>query len=162
MGAQYNGRIESLLDYLKLCGILTEMAVEGETGALQYLLTGIGVNANHEQADFPPELHGIAGSLAMELGQPVDRGRLCACMINALDDMYALWLRGGGDTWERYREGCVTLGKPVRLLRDGGAEEAFAEDVDRDFGLIVRMPDGTRRTVTTGEVSVRGLWGYAE
>ena len=37
---------------------------------------------------------------------------------------------------------------------------AFAEAVDDDFGLLVRYPDGSRETVTAGEVSVRGLCGY--
>ena len=146
----------------KLCGILTEMAVEGETGALQYVVTGIGVNANHAPEDFSDDVRPIAASLAMELGHPVERGRLCACLMNALDDMYDTWLRGGGDYPARYRADCLTLGKPVRLLRGGGSEEAFAEDLDDDLGLIVRHPDGSRETVTAGEVSVRGLFGYVE
>ncbi len=146
----------------KLCGILTEMAVEGETGALQYVITGIGVNANHAPEDFSPEVRPMAESLMQYLGRPVDRAVLCARLIDALDDMYDQWLHGGGDYFERYRAGCLTLGKPVKLLRNGGAEDAFAEDIDRDFGLIVRHPDGRRETVAAGEVSVRGLWGYAE
>jgi BirA family biotin operon repressor/biotin-[acetyl-CoA-carboxylase] ligase len=53
------------------------------------------------------------------------------------------------------------LGKDVQLLHlDGTAETAFAEDIDDQFGLIVCMEDGSRRTVTSGEVSVRGLYGY--
>ncbi len=150
-----------VLDGKKLCGILTEMAVEGETGALQYLITGIGVNANQALEDFSPELRSMAGSLAMALGAPIDRGRLCACLINELDGMYEDWLAGRGDYRRRYRENCLTLGRPVRLLGSGGpGRDAFAEDIDEDFGLIVRLPDGTRETVTAGEVSVRGLWGY--
>ena len=46
---------------------------------------------------------------------------------------------------------------------DGGPREtAEAVDVDEDFSLIVRLPDGSRKTIRSGEVSVRGLWGYAE
>ena len=48
----------------------------------------------------------------------------------------------------------------VRLLLRGDAQvPAFAEAVDDDFGLVVRCPDGRRETVTSGEVSVRGLMG---
>ncbi|MCD8323179.1 MAG: biotin--[acetyl-CoA-carboxylase] ligase [Oscillospiraceae bacterium] len=151
-----------VLDGRKLAGILTELAVEGESGALQYLITGIGVNANHAPADFPPEVAPVAVSLAEHLGYPVNRGRLCGEMINALGEMYPHWLAGTGDYFRRYRENCLTLGKPVRLLRPNGTREAFAEDIDQDFGLIVRYPDGTRETVTAGEVSVRGLFGYTE
>jgi BirA family biotin operon repressor/biotin-[acetyl-CoA-carboxylase] ligase len=145
----------------KLCGILTEMAVEGESGTLQYIITGIGINANHTPADFTPDVEPIATSLYQQLGKPVDRGRLCACIINALDKMYALWEQGiDAGCWQRYRDSCLTLGKPVRLMRGDQSQEAFAEDIDPDFGLIVRYPDGRRETITAGEVSVRGLWGY--
>ena len=145
----------------KLCGILTEMSVEGESGALQYLVCGAGINANTAPEDFSPDVRPIAGSLAMALEHPVDRGKLCACVIRAMDKMYAEWL-AGVDFLPRYRERCVTLGKPVRLLRGDMVEDAFAEDLDADFGLIVRHPDGRRETVTTGEVSVRGLFGYTD
>ncbi len=144
----------------KLAGILTEMAVEGETGALQYVIAGVGVNVNHSPADFSDEVRPLAASLSQALGHPAPRGRLCACLINALDAMYARWLAGDRDDWRRYRENCLTLGREVRLLRGGRAEEAYAEDIDNDFGLIVRHPDGRRETVFSGEVSVRGLFGY--
>ena len=149
-----------VLEGKKLAGILTEMAVEGETGALQYVVTGIGVNVNHAPEDFSADIRPMATSLAMALGRPVERGKLCACMINALDRMYEAWLHGGGNYYTRYRENCLTLGRPVRLLRGDQTEEAYAEDLDADFGLIVRHPDGRRETVTSGEVSVRGLYGY--
>ena len=55
---------------------------------------------------------------------------------------------------------CPTLGSPVRLLRAGGEEAAVAEAVDETFALVVRHPDGRRETVSSGEVSVRGLLGY--
>lgn len=147
----------------KVCGILTEMAIEGESGLLQYIITGIGINVNQSEEDFPEDIRHIAGSLAMAAGEPVRRGRLAAELTNALDRMYEAWIHGGGDYLERYRAACLTTGKEVRLIRASGAvEDAFAERVDDDFGLIVRHPDGRREKVTSGEVSVRGLWGYVD
>ena len=145
----------------KLCGILTEMAVEGETGALQYVIVGIGTNANHAPEDFPPEIQHIATSLAMELGHPVDRGRLCAELINAMQKMYAVWLTPGQDRYfEQYRKDCLTLGRFVYILRGDTTETAYAEDIDRYFGLIVEYSDGRREHLQAGEVSIRGLCGY--
>lgn len=147
----------------KVCGILTEMAIEGESGLLQYIITGIGINVNQSEEDFPEDIRHIAGSLAMAAGEPVRRGRLAAELTNALDRMYEAWIHGGGDYLERYRAACLTTGKEVKLIRASGAvEDAFAERVDDDFGLIVRHPDGRREKVTSGEVSVRGLWGYVD
>lgn len=148
-----------LLDKRKICGILTEMSVEGETGTLQYIVVGIGVNVNQQLSDFPEELQSVAGSVAMAAGHPIDRGRLAAEIVNAMDRMYADWLKG---VWsvDRYRADCATLGREVRVIRAGGEREAVAEAVDDEFGLVVRYPDGTRETVFSGEVSVRGLEGY--
>lgn len=148
-----------LLSKRKVCGILTEMSVEGESGALQYIVVGIGINANQALEDFPPELQSMAGSVAMAAGHPIDRGRLAAELINAMDAMYADWQAGNWSV-ERYRADCATLGREVRLLRNGQERTAIAEDVDDNFALLVRYPDGTRETVISGEVSVRGLEGY--
>lgn len=148
-----------LLSRRKICGILTEMSVEGETGALQYVVVGIGVNVNQALEDFPEDIRHIAGSVAMAAGERVDRGRLTAEIINAMDKMYAGWLEG---VWsvDRYRADCATLGREVRVIRGDTQRVAVAEAVDDDFGLVVRYEDGTRETVVSGEVSVRGLEGY--
>lgn len=148
-----------LLARRKICGILTEMSVEGETGALQYIVLGIGVNVNQALDDFPEELRDLAGSVAMAAGHPIDRGRLAAEIINAVDAMYAGW-KAGIRNAAQYRADCATLGRQVRLIRGGLERTAFAEDVDDQFGLVVRYEDGTRETVISGEVSVRGLEGY--
>ena len=145
----------------KVCGILTEMAIEGETAALQYIVTGIGVNVNQTAEDWPEELKAIAGSIAQAVRHPVRRGRLAACLLNALDQVYLDWLAGNHASYlEQYRKDCLTVGREVKLLRSGGEEIATAIGIDDKFGLIVRHPDGREETVTSGEVSVRGLYGY--
>lgn len=146
----------------KVCGILTEMAIEGEIDALQYIVTGIGVNVNQTEADWPEELRPIAGSVAQAVGHPVQRGKLAACLLNALDKMYCDWLEGSRQPYlEQYRKDCITLGREVKVIRANGAETvATAVGVDDQFGLVIRHPDGREETVTSGEVSVRGLYGY--
>ena len=54
------------------------------------------------------------------------------------------------------------VGAPVRVVRGEDVRTGFAEAVDDDFALVVRWPDGTRETVTGGDVSVRGLFGYLD
>ena len=142
----------------KICGILTELSVEGESGALDSVVIGVGVNANN--ADFPPELRDVAGSVYLETGARVDRARLAAELVLALDAMYDAWRRDPRAYLEAYRALCVTTGREVRVLRGGRGRRAYAEAVTDDFGLLVRYDDGTRETVAGGEVSVRGLFGY--
>ena len=44
-----------VIDRKKICGILTEMSVESESGYIQYLIIGIGINVNGQAEDFPAE-----------------------------------------------------------------------------------------------------------
>ena len=132
--------------------------MEGESGALDSVVIGVGVNANN--ADFPPELRDVAGSVYLETGARVDRARLAAELVLALDAMYDAWRRDPRAYLEAYRALCVTTGREVRVLRGGRGRRAYAEAVTDDFGLLVRYDDGTRETVAGGEVSVRGLFGY--
>ena len=144
-----------LFDGKKLCGILTELAFEGESGAVQYLITGMGINVGQQPADFPEDIRAIAGSLAMACGQKPQLSRLCAALINELDKAYDAFLHGDRDYWTFYRERCATLGQPVWILSGQQKSAVFAEDLAEDFGLIVRHEDGSRETVYAGEVSVR-------
>lgn len=91
----------------------------------------------------------------------VDRGKLAAALVCAMDEMYAAWQKDHRVYLEEYRARCITTGREVRLLRDGRETRAYAEAITDDFGLLVRVDDGTRVEITSGEVSVRGLFGYA-
>ena len=150
----------------KLCGILTEASLEAETGRLQSLVLGIGINVGQMPEDFSPEVREVATSLLQELGgPPVSRPRLAAALLEELDKVYAALLRGDlSEYLAVYRRDCVNLGKTVRLIPFGGGERETAQavDIDEEFSLVVRREDGTEKTVRSGEVSVRGLWGYTE
>lgn len=60
---------------------------------------------------------------------------------------------------ELTRRSC-TVGSRVEVISPTGEYEALAVGIAPDAGLIVELPDGSRRTVSSGEVSVRGLLGY--
>lgn len=148
----------------KLCGILTEMALEGESGRLQYLVLGVGVNVGQTAADFTPDVAAIATSVNEAAGRGVSRSALAAALLEEIDRLYAALRRDDlSEYLETYRALCVNLGKTVQLIRpDGTREVALAEAIDEQFSLVVRREDGTRETIRSGEVSVRGMYGYAE
>ena len=139
----------------KLCGILTEMSVEAESGHVQYLVVGIGLNVLHSPAK-------IATSLSMNVEQPISRPALAAAEIEALDRLYADLRAGNLDRYlALYRRDCVNLGKSVQLIdAEGRRETVTAVDIDDSFGLVVRDKEGRQKTVRSGEVSVRGMYGY--
>lgn len=148
-----------LVDGKKLCGILTEMGVEAETGALSYVVVGMGTNVSQTAQDFGPELSEIATSLHI-LGAEVTRRELALALMAELDRMNAAFPHGREEYFDAYTRRCVTLGKQVKLVRLDGETLATAERLTGTFQLVVRHPDGTEETVSSGEVSVRGLLGY--
>lgn len=149
---------DPVLNGKKLCGILTEHTSRGA------LIIGIGVNVSQSPADFTPDVAEMATSLEAELGRPVSRAALAARLLEELDGMYQALLAGRLEDYRAdYRRLCVNLGRRVQLIApDGTRETAEALDIDRDFGLIVRDGAGETRTVLSGEVSVRGLYGYVD
>ena len=150
-----------LLRGRKLAGILTEMGVEGESGALQYIVAGIGINLRQSRADLQAAgLGEIATSLAAEgLDAGLDRCALAARLIAALDGMAGQFPAQRARWLARYRADCVTVGRPVLILRGGQSVPALALAVEDDFSLRVRYADGREERVFSGEVSVRGLMG---
>lgn len=146
----------------KLCGILTEMALEGETGMVQSLVIGVGINVHHTADDFTPDVAQMASSLSVETKQFVSRPKLAAEMIVALLRLSRSLGADSAPWLERYRQDCLTLHREVQLLWSENREVVYAEDVDDQFGLVVRHKDGRVTIVRSGEVSVRGLYGYIE
>jgi BirA family biotin operon repressor/biotin-[acetyl-CoA-carboxylase] ligase len=142
----------------KMSGILTELSVEAETREVSYVVSGIGLNCNEQS--FPAELQSMATSIRMETGRPVDRCRLAAELIRELERMNR-GLFTEKEAWLRqFTRDCVTVGQDVKIVR--GDEERFAhvEGIGPDAELLVRFPDGTREAVSSGEVSIRGMYGY--
>jgi len=69
---------------------------------------------------------------------------------------------GKQEIMDEYRSRCITLGKEIILVR--GEETAYGKalELDDEGGLLVRFQDGTERIVSSGEVSVRGMYGYTQ
>lgn len=149
-----------LLGKKKLSGILTEMSVEWESGALEYLVMGIGINCNHRDIDFPEDVRNKAASLRQALGAPIDRNQLAAALITELHKL-SLGIITEKSQWiARYAEDCVTIGRQVQIIRGEHTRHATATGLDENGALLVRYDSGETGVVFSGEVSVRGIDGY--
>ena len=141
----------------KLGGILTELSVDPISGKVDWVVVGIGINCLQKQADFPPEIQDIACSLEMDRqGIPP----LCAALIAELGKMAASLLSEKEEIMAVFAQRCVTIGSEISILRGDELRHGTAIGVDADGGLQVLYPDGTQATVTSGEVSIRGMYGY--
>ena len=143
----------------KLGGILTELGL-GSGGALDYAIIGIGINCCQQDADFSPEVRSIATSLAAVTGASVEPAAVAAAMLEALYRMDLQLLSKKEALLRRYRRQCITLGQQVRVVRGTQVRYGTALDVDGNGALVVAFSDGTTEAVNSGEVSVRGMYGY--
>ena len=146
-----------VLNQKKLAGILTELSLRPD-GTVDYAVCGIGINCNAPLTAFSPDVRELATGILAETGKETDLSVLAEAVrrhwIRACDTV----LTKKEEYMARYRKDCVTIGRQVRVL---GQEEyeAVAVDVDDDGGLVVET-GGEMKKVQSGEVSVRGLWGY--
>ena len=141
----------------KLAGILTELGFDTQ-GNVDWAIVGMGINCTQSKNQFPEEIRSMAGSLASVSEKPVDRAKVAAAMMDAL---YRMDLGEKEKILAQYQTDCVTLGKEVSLVRaDGMVHHCTALDIDNEGALIVQHPDGHLETVSSGEVSIRGMYGY--
>ena len=154
-----------LMNRKKICGILTEASVEGESGFIDTCIIGIGVNVNETPGDFPAEISEIATSLSIENGgEKFYRARLASEMISSMDTLKSNWPDNSSYYLDRYRELSITAGSKVtvysQMIENGQGKTGTALAINDDFSLKVEYADGSVQDLRSGEVSVRGLYGY--
>lgn len=142
----------------KVCGILTEMS--SEVDYIHYVVVGIGINVNVE--GFPLELKETATSLYLETGRRCQRAALAAASLEEFEALYERFLETEDLSGfkEEYEAGMVNLGRRVRVLAADHTYEGMAVGIDEEGQLLVETEDKTLRRVMSGEVSVRGIYGY--
>lgn len=143
----------------KLGGILTELGFEND-GSVRFAIVGIGINCNAPVNGFPVEIREIATSLSEAAGKKLRTDTVAAAMITALHQMANSLLTEKSAIMEKYRADCMTLGREIVIQKDGAASHGTATAIADDGALIVTLADGSQTVVNTGEVSVRGLYGY--
>lgn len=143
-----------LLAGKKFSGILLEMKAEADQ--VNYLVLGIGINVNIPAEEFPEELADIATSLAAEKGSFLSRVDLLTAMLEEIEKLYFDFLGKGFSTimelWKKYN---ITLGKTVSITNWQTTWKGRAVEMDTNGGLVVTLPDGTKKTVYSGDVTLK-------
>ena len=142
----------------KLGGILTELSTDPKTGLVEYAVIGVGINCL--QTEFTGELSGIATSLSIATGKVISPDTLAAAMVNALYQVSTELLTNRTLIMNTYCSLCITLGQDILIHRDNMKFPGKAIGIDDNGALIVLLPDGQKITVNSGEVSIRGMYGY--
>jgi len=142
----------------KISGILTEMGADMDQ--IHYVVPGIGFNLN--RTEFPEEIRSFAGSVFLETGRKICRSRLVADYTDEFMRRYEIFLKDPdlSSFMEEYNARLINAGQEVCLIRRGEKIRRTALGINERGELLVRDPEGKIETVFSGEVSVRGLYGY--
>ena len=130
----------------KVCGILTEMS--GEMERIDYIVMGIGINANCKVEDLPKEYRAKATTLQEARGSPVDRKKIFIDILGAFEELYGLSTE---DMIIRWKERSSTLGKKVKVHTQKGDIVGVAKDLDPTGALIIELPSGEQQTIYSGD-----------
>ena len=145
-----------LINEKKVCGILTEMSAEPDF--IHHVVTGVGINVN--QSSFPEGIADIATSIKLELGERVDRAQIIVGVMEFFEYYFDIFRQRLDVSVHIYDSYLINRGREVRVLDPKGEYEGKAEGINDKGELIVRLPDGSVSCVASGEVSVRGIYGY--
>lgn len=141
----------------KVCGILTEAALDLESGMLDYAVLGLGFNVIAPAEGWPDDLRDVAGAIYDGTPAPGARAMLAAAFLNEFWPLYRAGPRSG--CLDEYRSRQALVGRQVLVTpRQGEPRQAAALGINDEWKLIVRFTGESRPTaLNSGEVSVRLL-----
>ncbi len=135
----------------KLCGILTEMAAESDR--INYVVVGIGVNANLKGEDFPKDIRGKSISLQEILGESISRIKLTQLLLENFEKYYnVLQKKEFAPILEEWKESANYLGKKITVVSAEQTISGKAIDITPEGALIIRKEDGELVHVLSGTV----------
>jgi BirA family biotin operon repressor/biotin-[acetyl-CoA-carboxylase] ligase len=140
----------------KVAGLLLEAGpIRGAAAVPEWVVLGIGINANVPPRALPPRPQYPATSLEAVLGRPVERGPLLRAVLRLVNRDYAALRRdgGGAEVLRRWRERSDTLGCLVQIATTSGTLEGRAYDIDETGALLLRTLAGAERRVLAGDIT---------
>ena len=137
------------VDGKKVCGILTEAVTDFESGMVEAVVIGIGLNIWTDADAFPEELVSVAGSVNPK---NVSRNLIAAKIINEVMAVYT-----DGDEkllMQEYRNRCFLIGREITYFRNGVTMVGKAVDINDQGNLVVEKNNGEMEVLNSGEVSL--------
>lgn len=134
----------------KVCGILIENEVRGDS--VNFAIIGIGINVNFNPLNFP-EIADIATCLSHESGTEISYVELTATLLSELERLY-LEAQAGAPVHREWQKNMETLGKRIKVNTGKTVEQGKAEKVTENGNLILRHDDGSLTEIVAGDVTV--------
>ena len=147
-----------VIDGRKVCGILTEMSAQFDY--INNIIIGIGINVNN--SSFPEEISATASSLRLlSGGKKYRRAEIIEKIMEYFEKYYSIFLETEdlSALVNEYDAMLVNMKKQVKVLDPKEPFEGKAMGITKTGELIVDTWE-SRKLVSSGEVSVRGIYGY--
>jgi BirA family biotin operon repressor/biotin-[acetyl-CoA-carboxylase] ligase len=141
----------------KVCGILTEMSAQMDY--INHIVIGVGINVHNET--FLPEVENVATSIYQQTGVHIVRTELVAEVLNCFEYYYEQFMTTQDlcSLVEEYNQYLINCDRKVLVLDAKHTYTGTALGINSSGELQVLTEDGIRN-VASGEVSVRGVYGY--
>lgn len=139
-----------LIDNKKVCGVLTEISTKIDT--IDYIVTGIGIDANIDVNLLPSELQDTTTSLKSELNQDISRMVLVQKFLGNFEAMYDEFNKGNfHEILRKWRQLSKTIGRQVEIRKGTEFVRGEAVGVNSKGALILELDDGTLRKIISGQ-----------
>jgi len=141
-----------LIGNKKVCGILSEAGLNGK---VNYVVVGIGINANVDIELFPEDLKSNATSLKQELGKEVSQEDITQKIFDEMEIVYNNFKKENiTRTLKEWKKLSCTIKRKVEIRGATETIEGKALDIDKDGALIVKLKNGTIKKVIAGECRI--------
>ena len=141
-------------DGKKVCGILTEGVISKNQNKA---VVGIGINVGNKS--FGNELSDKASSIYMLTNKSFERESIINTLLEEFEKAYNNYLEGKPFIKD-YEKLCININRQVTFVKDDEQIRGTAASVAENGELVIKKEDGTTLNINSGEVSVRGIYGY--
>lgn len=136
----------------KVCGILTEAVTDFESGQIEWIVLGIGINLSTSKMTFSKEIREKAGSIFNSEDENVSRNFLLAKIYEAIlqpnEDLSPEMMM------TEYKKRSIVLNKEVIIQQGSKNYEVLIKDIDKTGQLVIENKEGEIKKFNSGEIRI--------
>lgn len=136
----------------KVCGILTEAVTDFESGQIEWIVLGIGLNISTSDIVFSEEVKQKAGSIFKENEISVNRNKLVATLLEELLTVHKKL--SVTDLMTEYKVKSIVLNKNVMIQQGQESYRVKVIDIDDQGQLIIETESGKKKSFSSGEIRI--------
>lgn len=139
-----------LVNKKKISGILLESSLR--KNKVERLVVGIGLNVN--QNSFKGEFAIEPTSIRYEHGEPVEREKILAELLNNFENLLLTVKESPSDILQNWKERCKLIGEKIEIVQGEKVLYGIFDDIDSDGFLILNTKTSYEK-IHFGDVSLR-------